>query len=131
MSTERNFTKASNDNETYRGVVLRGLNDDMFVIRLLHTNEVFSKDLAEADEFNAISDWRVFGREYNLPLLIEHEDGQIIEMNQHLGGLTIFAKTPRCRGHWSFYNRRSRNTLRRKMMSHSKTNRQNQPRVAV
>jgi hypothetical protein len=128
MSTERNFF---NDNEPFKGVVLRGVSDEMFGIRLLHPNALFTRDLAEVDEFNAVADWRMIAKNYNLPLLIEQETGDIVEINQRLGALNVYQPAARRRGMWSLYNRRPRHVSRRKQAAHQQACGQNKPSIAV
>lgn len=130
MSTERLYI-ADNDNEKYIGVVLHEVNEETFGIRLLHPNGAFSLDLSQADEFEAVADWRQAGRKFNLPLLIEQETGKIIHIHERFGALNITKVKPRRRGMWSLYNRRPKNISRRRNTGAQKTKRQNQPSIAI
>jgi hypothetical protein len=130
MSTERLYI-ADNDNEAFLGVVLRGVDEETFGIRLLHPNGAFSLDLAEADEFDVVADWRSAGRKFNLPLLIEQENGDITHINQRFGALNISSVKARKRGMWSLYNRRPRSISRRRQAAKQQSKRQNNPSIAV
>lgn len=95
------------------GIVLSVKNDVLFTISLHHKDE--SIELSVVDESNVVSEWRLWSRELNLPLMLEQENGALMQCHAHIGDLQVTAVKARRRGGFAQRHRRPSNIMRKRM----------------
>jgi hypothetical protein len=99
------------------GIVLCVKNDVLFTIYLHHKDE--NIELNVVDESNVVSEWRLWARELNLPLMIEQDNGALMQCHAHIGDLQVTAMKSRRRGGFAQRHRRPSNIMRKRMFKNA------------